>query len=206
MAIPEPGVIRELSSLSQVFAASLFEKFIPIVPSYVLFPAIGGAASGLWDLSFRCLTAALGSVGGAAAWYFIGASIGASRIRALVARHGHWLSISLKLYDQISRSYERHPFLTTLICQLIPTVRIFQALPAGVLRLRVAPFLFATGFGSLCWIAPLAAAGHVLRRHGYSTTRAGLLLLAALLMIEIGVYFFVRRIASKRNQKALAAN
>ena len=198
MVMAQPTIADELVTLGQILVASLFEKFVPIIPSYVLFPAIGAAASGLGDLALRCMTAALGSVGGAAMWYLVGASVGASRARALVVRHGHWLSISVDLYDRLSSSHERRPFLTTWICQLIPTVRIFQALPAGVLRLQPAAFLLATGFGSLCWVVPLATAGQVLGRLGYGATQAGLLVLGVLLAIEIGAYVVIRRIASTR--------
>jgi len=58
--------LLEAIDLKSVFLAALLEKFIPILPSYVLFPAIGMGATGIVDLLLRCVIATVGSVGGAA--------------------------------------------------------------------------------------------------------------------------------------------
>jgi membrane protein DedA with SNARE-associated domain len=128
--------------------------------------------------------ATCGSVSDAAGWYLLGAVIGPARMRGLVWRHGRWVVLSPALYDRMAAAFRRHPFGVTFIGQLLPTIRIYQAVPAGVLRLPLMPLLVATGAGSLCWILPLVCAGHVLRRFGWSPAEAGLALLGALLSIE----------------------
>jgi membrane protein DedA with SNARE-associated domain len=52
-----------------------------------------------------------------------------------------------------------------------------------MLRLPLALVLAATALGSLCWIALLAGAGHVLHRQGYEAGEAGLIVLAALITL-----------------------
>lgn len=182
--IAEIEALLDAATLPDVLLAALVEKFIPVLPSYVLFPAIGMGAQGIGDLLLRCLVAAAGSLGGALAWYLLGAAIGAGRVRRLVERHGRWMLLSPALYERMSLAYRRRPFAITLLGQLVPTVRIFQALPAGVLRLPLRPLLAATAIGSLGWIVPLAGAGHVLRLYGWTAAEAGLTLLAALVAIE----------------------
>lgn len=195
--IPGPSdlVDRMLGAagLHHVFLAALVEKAIPILPSYVLFPAIGMGAATMPDLLLRCAAATLGSVGGALGWYLSGALIGAARVRRLVRRHGRWVLLRPQLYDRMAAAYQRRPFAITVLGQLVPTVRIFQALPAGVLRLPLLPFLAATGLGALCWIVPLAFAGHVLRRYGWTAAEAGLALLLGLVVVEGSVLLIARR-------------
>jgi alkaline phosphatase len=186
--------------LQSVFLASLVEKFIPVLPSYVLFPAIGMAASDSVDLSLRCLIATIGSVGGAAGWYLVGASVGPSRVRRLVLRYGPWVFLKPQLYERMTVSYRNRPFRVTAIGQLIPTVRIFQALPAGVLRLPLLPFLAATAIGAQGWIVPLAGAGYVLRRQGWSAPEVGLGLFGALLMIESLLFLAMFGTARRRGR------
>ncbi|MDQ1080640.1 DedA family protein [Pseudoroseomonas cervicalis] len=179
--------LTRAASLEAVFLAALVEKFIPILPSYVLYPAIGIGAADVWALAGRCLVATAGSMGGALAWYGLGALAGQRRTRALVARHGRWVLLSAELYDRLMANYRRRSLWLTFLGQLIPTVRIFQALPAGVLRLPLAGFLAATALGSLCWIALLAGAGHALRSQGWAAGEAGLAVLGAMVAVEGGV-------------------
>ncbi|MGO1079524.1 DedA family protein [Inquilinus sp. CA228] len=184
--------------LPQVFLAALAEKAIPVLPSYLLFPAIGMGAATVPDLLLRCAAATLGSVGGGLGWYLSGALIGPVRVRRLVKRHGRWVLLRPQLYDRMAEAYRRRPFAITVLGQLVPTVRIFQALPAGVLRLPLLPFLAATGIGALCWIVPLAVAGHVLHRYGWTASEAGVALLLTLLVLEGSALLIARhRVAAK---------
>jgi len=176
--------LLEVVDLRSVFLAALLEKFIPILPSYVLFPAIGMGATDTRGLLLRCITATIGSVGGAAGWYLLGTLIGPLQVQRFVKHYGRWIFLSPQLYDRIAASYRRWPFGMTFIGQLIPTVRIYQALPAGVLQLPLLPFLVATGIGALCWIAPLTIAGHSLRQYGWTASEAGMGMLVVLLTIE----------------------
>ena len=47
-------VLLRAASLEAVFLAALVEKFLPILPSYVLYPAIGIGAEDGWTLAARC--------------------------------------------------------------------------------------------------------------------------------------------------------
>lgn len=180
--------LLQAADMWSVFLASFVEKFIPVLPSYILFPAIGMGASDWPDLLGLCLIASLGSVAGAAAWYYIGASIGPQRVQNWVVRYGKWVFLKPALYKRMRDFYESNPFRITFIGQMIPTVRIFQALPAGVLRLPVIPFLVATALGAQFWIMPLATAGFLLRRRGWSAAEIGSSLFLTLLAFEGSIF------------------
>lgn len=171
--------------LPSIFAVSMLEKFIPVLPSYVLFPTIGMAATSLEDVAVRCLVATVGSVAGAAGWYLFGSAVGPRRTRALVGRYGGWVFLSPKLYEDLAGSYRRRAFVITLLGQLVPTVRIYQALPAGALRLPMLPFLVATAVGAFCWICLLTSAGHLLRQSGWDASQIGLAIVLLILVSEL---------------------
>jgi membrane protein DedA with SNARE-associated domain len=176
--------LSDAVDLKTIFIASLVEKFLPVLPSYILFPAIGSGASSTEDLLVRCLIATLGSVGGALGWYGIGMAIGEDRVRSFVQSYGKWFFLKPKIYEQMSQSYYGNPFTFTVFGQLVPTVRIFHALPAGVIRLPLGPFLVATALGALCWIGALACVGYVVRLHGWTVSETGSGLLIALVAFE----------------------
>jgi len=165
------------------FWAALLEKFIPL-PSYILFPAIGMGASNAIDVLLRCLAISAGSILGAAIWYMIGAMIGPQHVQALVARYGSWVLLRPRLYERVTASYCDRPFRITLLGQLIPTVRIIQALPAGVLRIPLAQFLIATALGAQLWTVPLVVSGYIVRTWGWSGPDLGLTVIGVLLAIE----------------------
>lgn len=186
--------------LKTVFLASLVEKFIPVLPSYILFPAIGAGASTGKDLILRCTISALGSIGGAVGWYAAGVAIGEDRVKSLVQQYGKWLFLKPRLYDQMSISYRRNPFVITVLGQMVPTVRIFHALPAGVLRLPFGLFLLATALGALCWISALAGAGYMLHLQGWSVSETGLGIFAVLVATEVAALLIVVSVKTVRTQ------
>ncbi|MBY5775413.1 DedA family protein [Rhizobium leguminosarum] len=196
--------------LKTVFLASLVEKFIPVLPSYILFPAIGAGAATSQNLVCRCLIAVLGSIGGAVGWYAAGVAIGEDRVRSFVERYGMWLFLRPKLYNQMSTSYRRNPFIITVLGQMVPTVRIFHALPAGVLRLPFGSFLLATALGALCWISALAGAGYILHLQGWSVSETGVGIFAGLVATEVVALLAVvsakkmRSLLSRPNSAAIA--
>jgi membrane protein DedA with SNARE-associated domain len=197
------NALPDALDLKGVFIAALLEKFMPILPSYILFPAIGMGASGFFSLLTRGAIATFGSVGGAAIWYLVGASIGPARARYLTLRFGRWIGLAPHVCDRMTASYKHHAFLITAAGQLVPTVRIFQALPAGFLRLPPLPFLAATAVGSTCWVLPMTFAGYLLRRHGYNAAEAGLGVLTTLLLVE-GAAFLTLRQMSERKRRQFA--
>lgn len=178
------SALLNVVDLKSVFLASLVEKFIPVLPSYILFPAIGAGASTIEDLVMRCLIGATGSIGDALGWYGVGAAIGEHRVRSFVERYGKWLFLKTPLYEHMSASYRSNPFMITVLGQMVPTVRIFHALPAGVLRLPLRSFLLATALGALVWVSVLAGAGYTLHLKGWSGSEIGFGLFAALVSAE----------------------
>lgn len=185
--------LLQATDLQSVFLAAFLEKYLFIIPSYALFPAIGMGARDASDLALRGLVAVAGSVAGAMGWYLVGALAGPVRIRQMLERHGRWISLTPQTYERIAATYQHRPFDITLIGQLIPTVRIVQALPAGVLRLPLIPFLAATTLGALCWNAPLVAAGHLLRQCNWSASEAGIAVILCVLTIEVMIFVAARR-------------
>ncbi len=189
--------------LAGVAATSLLEKFLPILPSYVLFVFIGLATvDNALDLFRTVLMASLGSTLGAAGWYFIGHVLGGSRCEDIIGRYGRFVFLRPELYHRLAAAYRRNHFWVTVIGQTIPTVRIYLALPAGILRLPLGSFLLATVIGTLAWNTPLIAIGYLLRDSGWDPVAAGIAVGLSMMGLELLVAFLVayarRRSAGKQ--------
>ena len=139
------------------------ENVFPPIPSEVVMP-LGGflAARGTLGLVGVVFAGTVGSVAGALLWYRIGRGLGADRLRALAGRHGRWLTVGPEDVDRAAGWFRRHGRAAVFFGRMVPGVRTFISVPAGVARMPLAPFLLYSTAGSLLWTATLAGAGLVL--------------------------------------------
>jgi membrane protein DedA with SNARE-associated domain len=163
-------------SLAGVAAVGLIEKFIPVMPSYVMLVLFGMT---LVDSSSELSLIITFSVAGS------------------VARFGRYILLKPALYERLTIAYQRNHFWVTTIGQVVPTARIYLALPAGVIGLPAGSFLFATLIGTLAWNAPLITLGYLLQNSGWSPIVAGTTAVFSLIAIEAIALLTVMRRKTK---------
>lgn len=139
---------------------------IPI-PSEVTFVVAGAlcttALGGTTHLSFWpiVLIGTLGSVIGAQIAYEVGRYGG----RAFVERWGKWVLLSHRDLDAAEAWFVRFGPATVLIGRVVPVVRSFVSVPAGVAEMRRGTFATLTAIGSAAWVVLLAALGDAAGRN-----------------------------------------
>ena len=104
---------------------------------------------------------ALGCNLGSAVAYWVGAYGG----RPLVERFGRYVLLSRHDLDRTTQFFEKYGSLTVLIGRLLPVVRAFIALPAGIARMPQLRFHVYTFIGSWPWCFVLAYIGMKLGDH-----------------------------------------
>ncbi len=139
------------------------ENLIPPIPSELVMPLAGYAAS-QGDLNVWSAIAfgSVGSVLGALLWYYIGLSLGLDRLKALLDRYGRWVGLSSADLDNAQRWFLKRGTWTVGICRMIPGIRTYVSIPAGVTRMPLAPFLLYSIAGTVLWTAFLTLAGYFL--------------------------------------------
>jgi membrane protein DedA with SNARE-associated domain len=152
-------VMRTLGAPGVGLATAL-ETVFPPVPSEVVLPLAGYTASqGHYGLLAAIAWATAGSVAGALVLYVLGALWGAERLCATVER------IPLLHARDVERAiawFGRHGRTAVLLGRLVPGVRSFISIPAGIDRMPVLQFALYTTAGSLVWNAALIVAGYEL--------------------------------------------
>jgi len=182
--LPYAGLLSY--SLAGVVAIGMLEKFIPVMPSYVMLVLFGMTlVNDNGQLLAIVVCSAAGSVLGGILWYLLGQLIGAERCERFVARFGKYILLRPELYQRLANAYKRNHFMVTMIGQIVPTARIYLALPAGVIRLPFLPFFLATAIGTLVWNGPLISLGYLLRNSGWSPVTAGTIAVLSLFVIEV---------------------
>jgi membrane protein DedA with SNARE-associated domain len=124
---------------------------IPL-PSEVIMPFAGFlAASGEFNLWALALAGAVGSY----ATYYLGYHGG----RRLIARYGHWVFLSEEELDLTEKFFAKFGRASTLIGRVLPIVRTFISIPAGIAKVPIVPFLTYAFVGSFVWSYFLAWLG-----------------------------------------------
>ena len=131
---------------------------IPL-PSEIIMPFAGYLAStGRFSLAAAATAGAIGCNLGSAVAYEIGRHGG----RPLVERWGSYMLIGRNDIDRADRFFAHWGGVAVFIARLMPVVRTFIALPAGIARMPRPRFHVYTFLGSWPWCFALAYVGYVL--------------------------------------------
>ena len=158
------AIITVISMLGYggVFLLMAIESACIPLPSEITMPFAGYLVStGRFELQLTALAGAFGCLAGSYVAYFIGA-IGARR---LLERYGRWVLIAPHELEIADRFFDRWGGPAVFFSRLLPVVRTFIALPAGVARMRLLPFTIYTLIGSYLWCLGLTWAGMKLGQH-----------------------------------------
>jgi membrane protein DedA with SNARE-associated domain len=77
----------------------------------------------------------------------------------LLERHGRWFHLTPEKLDRAERWFERHGNQAVFWSRMLPVVRSFISIPAGVAEMPLRPYSVYTFLGTLPWCFGLAGAG-----------------------------------------------
>jgi membrane protein DedA with SNARE-associated domain len=151
-------VISKFGYLGIILLMAIESASIPL-PSEIIMP-FSGYLAGRGDLNLILVTlsGAFGCLVGSMAAYMVGIYGG----RPWIERYGKYLLISRKDLDRAERWFSRYGELIIFFSRLLPVVRTFISLPAGVARMNVVKFAVYTFLGSVPWCFGLAYVGVVM--------------------------------------------
>lgn len=177
-----------------VFLMFLESSFIPF-PSELVMPQAGIlAAAGKMNLYLAIFMGILGSWLGALLNYYLALKLG----RPFFLKHGKYFFCPPETFAKVERFFQVHGEIGTFTGRLVPLVRQYISLPAGLVRMNIARFLFFTGLGSGIWVAILAVIGFVAGRNRalieqYSKEWTLWVLAGCAVLVAIYVWWFKKR-------------
>ncbi len=151
-------IIATISSLGYggiVVLMAIESACIPL-PSEIIMPFSGYLVStGHFDLLLVATMGAIGCNVGSTMAYLVGYYGG----RPLVEKWGGYVLVSRQDLALVDRFFARFGGITVFVCRLLPVVRTFIALPAGIARMPQLKFQLYTFLGSWPWCFALAYVG-----------------------------------------------
>jgi membrane protein DedA with SNARE-associated domain len=141
-----------------VLFMALESACIPI-PSEVIMPLSGYLA---WkrtlDFVGVTLAGSLGSMLGSLAAYYAGLKLG----RPFIVKYGKYILMGEKDLERAEKWFARYGGKATFIARMLPVVRTFISLPAGIGRMEIRTFTLYSFVGSIPWCALMAWLGYIL--------------------------------------------
>jgi len=134
----------------------LESSFFPF-PSEVVVPPAGYlAARGEMSLPLVIGAGIAGSLLGALFNYWLAVAWG----RPFFERFGRYFLVSAKNLDRADRFFAEHGHISTFVGRLLPGIRQYISLPAGIARMNLGLFALFTGLGAGIWVVILALVGY----------------------------------------------
>ena len=144
--------------VSLMFLESSFFPF----PSEVVMPPAGYLAwKGEMSLPLVILAGIAGSLLGALFNYWLAVKLG----RPLLLKYGKYFFISEESIDKADKFFQKHGHVSTLVGRLLPVIRQYISLPAGIARMPMKTFMLFTTIGAGAWVIVLTFAGYLLGEH-----------------------------------------
>jgi len=186
-----------------VFVLMTLESALIPIPSEVTM-VFGGFLAGRGELSFFWvgMIGALANVLGSWLAYWLGIWGG----RPMVEKWGKYVFLRPHDIDKAEAWFAKHGEMAVFVSRLLPVVRTFISLPAGVARMPFGKFTIYTFLGCLPWSFALAWLGLVLGDNWETVLRYGEPISwgIAILCAGVVVWWLVRR-ARQRKAAAVAS-
>ena len=155
------GVISAMGPLGISLLMAIESCNIPL-PSEAVLPFAGYLVSkGAMNFHLAAFAGAFGCVIGSIPSYYIGFFGG----RKFVEKYGKYFLVSKKDLDEADKWVDKYGDWAFFLCRMLPVVRPFISLPAGILKARKRTFFSLTFLGSLIWSYVLVYVGLKLGEH-----------------------------------------
>jgi membrane protein DedA with SNARE-associated domain len=160
-------------------------------------PGQSGATQHHMTMTGVILAGLLGTMVGS--WVAYG--VGRGGRLELLERHGGKLHMGPAQIDRADRWFQRYGEPTVLFGRLIPLVRAFVSLPAGVAKMPLGRFTVLSLIGSIPWVVALAFAGHALGSDWTSVRKVFEYIdYAIVVLVVVGIVYAIVRRRRGRNR------
>ena len=173
----------------------LESSFFPFPSEVAMIPAGYLAHQGQMSLVLAWCAGTAGSLTGAVFNYYLCYFFG----RELVLKYGKYVGITKVKMRKFEAFFKRHGEISTFNCRLIPGIRQYISLPAGLAKMNLFKFSLYTTLGAGIWVAILLAVGWYLGKNYDKSAFSHIVvaLLAAVGLLTALYIVYVKRLSKK---------
>lgn len=152
-------IVETISSLGYlgIFILMFLESTVIPVPSeVVMIPAGYLAHKGEMNIYIVIFLGTLGSLGGALFNYYFALKFG----KRFLMKYGKYFFVSHETIEKTETFFKNHGHISTFSGRLIPGLRHYISLPAGLARMNLFIFCVYTTIGATLWVVILTLLGY----------------------------------------------
>lgn len=183
-------LVADFGYFGIVIMMFLESSFFPFPSEVVMIPAGYLVSQGEMNIFVVIFTGILGSLLGALFNYYLAKYLG----RRMLLAYGKWFFFTRHTLRKVDRYFARHGSISIFIGRLVPVVRQYISIPAGVSKMRLDLFTFYTSFGAGIWVVILTLLGYFVGKNEalikeYSTN---ILIITSITIIAL-IYIYYKR-------------
>ena len=192
------SIISTMSYPGIFFLMILESALIPI-PSEIIMPFSGFLAStGKLSSVGVVLSGTFGNLVGSILTYYLGINVG----RAFLIKYGRYVFFKKEHLELTENLFKRYGDKVSFVGRLLPGIRTYVSLPAGIGKTKFTKFVIYTFLGSIIWNSMLTYVGMKLGSNWKNIDKYSIYLdLAAVIAIAVFLIWFVYN--SRRKSKAI---
>ena len=139
-----------------IFLLMVAESALIPIPSEVVMPFSGYlVSSGKFNAAYVIIAGSIGNLIGSLIAYYIGFRLG----REFILRYGKYILLRKNHLELTESYFKKYGDRSTLISRMLPAVRTYISLPAGVAKMNLKKFSTYTLIGSIIWNSALTFIG-----------------------------------------------
>jgi membrane protein DedA with SNARE-associated domain len=173
-----------------IFAMMFLESsFFPFPSEVVMIPAGYLASKGEMNFFVAVACGICGSLSGALFNYYLALKLG----RPFLQRYGRYVLLKEESLQKMEAFFATHGHISTFTGRLLPAVRQYISLPAGLARMNLLVFSTYTSLGAGIWVAILALLGYFIgHNQALLSEYLRLITIALVVILTVIVIFYVR--------------
>ncbi len=150
------SIVGSLGYPGIFFLMLLESSFIPFPSEVIMIPAGYLAFKGEMHVLLVIISGILGSLIGALINYYLAIKLG----RKLLLRYGKFVMFKEETLSKMEVFFTNHGHISTFTGRLIPMIRQYISIPAGLARMNLPVFCFYTSLGAGIWVIILTLLGY----------------------------------------------
>ncbi|MGF1525142.1 MAG: DedA family protein [Leptolyngbyaceae cyanobacterium] len=189
-----------------IFCLMVLEHLFPPIPSELIMPLAGFVSNSSETLSLKWAIVAgtAGSMIGTLTWYLLGRLVEEQQMMSWIKRYGHWVALKPQDLQKAVSFFQRSGGLWVVgIGRVIPGIRTYVSVPAGLSQMPLIPYLLYTFVGTVVWTGALAIAGFFLGSQ-FEQVQAFIAPISKVVLtivVVVGVAWFGRRFYQRRYER-----
>jgi membrane protein DedA with SNARE-associated domain len=183
------NTVADLGYIGIFIMMFLESSFFPFPSEIVMVPAGYLAYKGEMNLFIAIFCGILGSLAGAVFNYYLALKFG----RAFFSKYGKYILVKEETLEKMEDFFAKHGHISTFSGRLIPAVRQYISLPAGVAKMNLWKFSLYTSLGAGIWVMILALLGYFIgSNQNLIDEYLKLIIIGILILLAVFIFFYIR--------------